>query len=124
MTDNKELLTPEDEQLLQQFFTEHKQVIPDQGFTERLTQRLPMRTLLLEKVWTTFCIILCIVLFIAMDGIHLISRPFATFLHRCWERISQIPPIDFSFIQFYNIYVLTGAILLIIVGYKAITDNR
>ena len=124
MTDNKELLTPEDEQLLQQFFTEHKQAIPDQGFTRRVMRRLPLRTLLFEKLWTTLCAVICVVMFFAMDGIHQVFRPLGAFFYHCWERLGQIPPVNLSLPNLYYTYVLATATLLVIVSYNLINDHR
>lgn len=48
----------QNEQLLQQFFSEAaQQTIADNGFTERVMSRLPVRNMkLFTRIWTACCI--------------------------------------------------------------------
>ena len=58
-----------DEQLIRQFFTERMSEIPDDGFTQRVMNRLPSRTeQWLNRLWIAFCTIAGIVLFVAGCG--------------------------------------------------------
>lgn len=61
-----------DDNLVRTFFAEHKQEIPDNGFSRRVMRRLPYRTGLLIKVWSIFVTVLAIILFLAFDGFQAI----------------------------------------------------
>lgn len=61
-----------DEKLLTTFFAEHRQEIPDNGFSRRVMHRLPDRTLWLSRLWTGFCFTLAVVLFVVLDGAQLL----------------------------------------------------
>lgn len=58
-----------DDRLLQQFFAAARQKeIADDGFTERVIERLPDRALRQSYVWTACCVVLGLVLFVAFQG--------------------------------------------------------
>lgn len=59
-----------DNELLEQLFQPMKEMqVPDDGFTKRVTQQLPKRdTKKLSRLWTAFCIVAAIVLFVLMRG--------------------------------------------------------
>ena len=51
----------DNEQLLKQFFSEAaQQKIEDNGFTERVMRRLPMRVNWFTRLWTAFCILMAL----------------------------------------------------------------
>ncbi len=62
-------MTEDNERLLQQFFSEAaSQQIADNGFTERVMERLPLRTNWFVRIWNTVCILLFAVLFVVFRG--------------------------------------------------------
>jgi hypothetical protein len=61
-----------DDKLLEQFFSEKKQTIADNGFSARVMHRLPGRNNKLASILASFGIILSIILFFLFDGIHVI----------------------------------------------------
>lgn len=123
MTDNKDFLTPKEEQMLRQFFTEHKQAIPDDGFSRRVIRQLPVSPLRLERIWTALCVTIGIVIFFALGSARQVIRPLVTYLYRCWEHINMLPDTNFSLVNAYYTYVMAAAALLIFVGYKALNDH-
>ena len=59
----------DNDSLLQQFFSEAaSQQIADNGFTERVMQRLPSRMNWFVRIWNTVCIVLFAVLFVVFRG--------------------------------------------------------
>ena len=65
----------DNEQLIGQFFKEHRQEIADNGFTEKLMQSLPERTPQFEWlpwVWNGVMITISVVLFIALGGVPMV----------------------------------------------------
>jgi hypothetical protein len=67
-------MTEDNNQLLQQFFSEAaQQTIADDGFTERVMQRLPSRINWFVRAWNALCIGVAVVLFVVFDGWHLLS---------------------------------------------------
>lgn len=61
-----------DDKLIRAFFAEHKQEIPDNGFSQQVMRRLPHRIGLLLKVWSVFVTLVAIVLFVTFDGLQAI----------------------------------------------------
>ena len=59
-----------DNELLEQLFRPAKELrIDDDGFTERVMSRLPQRDAArLSNLWTAFCIVVAVVLFILLRG--------------------------------------------------------
>ena len=65
-------MTENNDRLLVAFFAEHRQDIPDHGFTHRVMRHLPDRTRRISQLWVTFCFTLALVLFFTFDGLQLI----------------------------------------------------
>ncbi len=64
----------DNDRLLQQFFNEAASLqIDDNGFTERVMQRLPSRMNWFVRIWNTVCIVLFAVLFIVFRGWDLLA---------------------------------------------------
>mgnify|MGYP001415157588 CR=1 FL=1 len=59
-----------DDELLKQFFNAAKQDIDDDGFTDRVMQRLPQHAKRMNQIWTTICFALGMALFILFDGVE------------------------------------------------------
>ena len=72
--DNNRLLS--DEELVAMFFAEQKQELPDDGFSKRVMQQLPSRSLRLSRIWTLVCSLLGIGLFFWADGFVQLKRLF------------------------------------------------
>jgi len=63
-----------DDQLLEKLFQPAREMsVADDGFTERVMERIPNRqTLMFSRLWTAFCIVVATVLFFALNGWGLI----------------------------------------------------
>ncbi len=71
----------DNERLLQQFFSEaSRQQIDDNGFSQRVVNRLPSRINWFVRLWTGFCITLFVVLFIVFRGWELLAVHFEVML--------------------------------------------
>ena len=85
-------MTETDNQLLEQFFSEaRRQTVADDGFTERVIQRLPDRALRQSRYWTACCVALGIVLFIVFKG----WQPAILSLHAMVHHLSNVQVIPF-----------------------------
>ena len=80
-------MTEDNDLLLKQFFQEaSQQQIADNGFTERVMQRLPQHTslaarrTLLTRLWTASCIVVFAVLFVVFHGWELLTIQFEVML--------------------------------------------
>ena len=80
-------MTEDNDLLLKQFFQEvAQQQIADNGFTERVMQRLPQHTslaarrTLLTRLWTASCIVVFAVLFVVFHGWELLTIQFEVML--------------------------------------------
>lgn len=53
---------------MRRFFEEHTVDVADDGFTRRVMRRLPDRERLSSRLWTVFCVVAAVVVFILKDG--------------------------------------------------------
>jgi len=71
----------DNERLLQQFFSEAaNQQIDDNGFTERVMNRLSSRINWFNRLWTFFCVTVFVVLFVVFRGWELLAVHFEVML--------------------------------------------
>ncbi len=65
-------MTDKDNQLIQHFFQAHIKEIPDDGFTERVSKRLPATADLkaLSRRWTSICVAAGLLLYICLSLFH------------------------------------------------------
>ncbi|MBO4486688.1 MAG: DUF5056 domain-containing protein [Prevotella sp.] len=73
--DNSKLLS--DDELVAMFFEENRQELSDDGFTQRVMEQLPSRSVRLNRIWTVVCSLLGIVFFILADGLTQLKLLFA-----------------------------------------------
>ncbi len=68
MTENK------DDLLLEQFFQPAREMqLADDGFTQRVMQRLPDRQMQRSRLWTAACVVLSLALFTLVGGWRLLA---------------------------------------------------
>ena len=105
-----------DEQLLQQFFSEKvQQTIADDGFTERVMNRLPKRVKTYTRLWTAFCVLMGVVLFTVFHGWQLLLVYLEVFLRTTIVEPPHINPVMVAFVF--------SSILMIIV-YEVLSYER
>ena len=61
-----------DDKLLQQFFSDNRKEIEDNGFSRRVMHHLPDRYYRISQLWSLFCFTLAVVLFFVLDGLQLV----------------------------------------------------
>jgi prolipoprotein diacylglyceryltransferase len=61
-----------DNELIEQLFREARQMeVADNGFTERVMQRIPNeKTQTLSRLWTVFCVMVALVLFVVLLSVY------------------------------------------------------
>jgi hypothetical protein len=90
-----------DEQLLQQFFSEAaQQTVEDNGFTERVMNRLPKRVKTYTRLWTAFCILVAAVLFTVFHGWELLLVQIEVFLRTTVVEPPHVNPVMVVFVLF------------------------
>lgn len=77
--DNKFVNEAVDEELLARFFAHSSRMqVPDDGFSRRVMRRLPGTVARRQRVayglWTVLCIVACVVVFFASDGILIFTN--------------------------------------------------
>ena len=105
-----------DERLLQQFFSEAAhQKIEDNGFTERVMQRLPVvrRSPLnrFSRLWTLFCVSVFTVLFIVFHGWELLAVQFEVMLRTMAAQSFSINVLMLFSVVFGLLFVGTGEVI-------------
>ena len=70
-----------DNELLEQLFQPMKEMqLADGGFTDRVMKQLPQRDVWrLSRLWTVFCVVVAVVLFVLLRGWELIAHGLLMF---------------------------------------------
>ena len=103
----------DNDRLLQQFFSEAaSQQIEDNGFTERVMQRLPSRMNWFVRIWNTVCIVLFAVLFVVFRGWDLLAVQFEVMLRTMSTHSFSINLLMVFTIVFGLLFVGVGEVAL------------
>ena len=103
----------DNDSLLQQFFSEAaSQQIADDGFTERVMQRLPSRMNWFVRIWNTVCIALFAVLFVVFHGWDLLAVQFEVMLRTLGTHSFSINLLMMFTIVFGLLFVGVGEVAL------------
>jgi hypothetical protein len=110
-----------DERLLQQFFSEAaNQKIADDGFTERVMQRIEAESKLqtsairlqtLTRLWTIFCVSVFAILFVVFHGWELLAVQFEVMLRTMATQSFSINLLMLFSVVFGLLFVGTGEII-------------
>ena len=108
-----------DERMLQQFFSEAaNQKIEDNGFTERVMQRVEaerqpsaIRLHTFSRLWTIFCVSVFAVLFVVFHGWDLLAVQFEVMLRTMATQSFSINLLMLFSVVFGLLFVGTGEII-------------
>lgn len=112
-----ELLSPQDEALLERFFSQQRAEIQDHGFSRRVMRQLPSRNNKLNRWWTAFCIMLGIVFFIAIRGWKVLADAITV-------AVRTVPAQDVFQLTPVTLAVALGALALMFVLHKVEIEVR
>ena len=103
----------DDETQIRRFFEAHRAAAPleDNGFSQRIMQRLPRRIPLWARLWSPCCILLSIVLFIHLRGFELIWQALREIFT---TQVEQLIPQQFD----PKVWLVAGGVLLFLVYRK------
>jgi hypothetical protein len=98
-----------DNELIEQLFREARQMeVADNGFTERVMQRIPNeKTQTLSRLWTVFCVMVALVLFVVLRG---------------WEPIGYGLVVLLNNINVLRDHLLMFGLAFIIFGLMGVSD--
>ena len=105
-----------DNEMLEQLFRPMKDLkLPDDGFSARVMQQLPLRSrravlsshVFLSRMWTTFCVTIAVVLFVLLRG---------------WELIAYSLLMLFNNLAVVRNSLLVSVVLAVVLGFLAVTD--
>ncbi len=100
-----------DDKLLQQFFSDNRKEIEDNGFSRRVMHHLPDRYYRISQLWSLFCFTLAIVLFFVLDGLQLVLGTLReTFTSALESGAAEIDPKS----------LIIVAVVLLYFGYRKI----
>ena len=112
--------TERDEHLLQQFFSEAaQQQIDDNGFTERVMERLAtshvqrssFNVQRVSRLWTLFCVAVFLILFVAFRGWELLAVQFEVMLRTMATQSFSINVLTLFSVVFGLLLVGTGEVI-------------
>lgn len=100
-----------DDKLLQQFFSDNRKEIEDNGFSRRVMHHLPNRYYLISQLWSLFCFTLAVVLFFVLDGLQLVLGALReTFTSAIQSGAAELDPKS----------LIIVAVVLVYLGYRKI----
>ena len=99
-----------DDKLLQQFFSDNRKEMEDNGFSRRV-MHLPDRYYRISQLWSLFCFTLAVVLFFVLDGLQLVLGALReTFTSAVESGAAELDPKS----------LIIAAIVLVYLGYRKI----
>ena len=123
-----EPLAPQDEELLQMFFSDcQMSEIPDDGFSDRAMQTLPVKRQRLEHLWTAACVAAGIIIAVVCQGWEQIQGwLFSMKIDFLLSGSRALTHVADSIAHSQNLLmVLAGFVVLIMVwGYNELADAR
>lgn len=91
----------QNEKLLRQFFSEAaEQKIEDNGFTEKVMDRLPVRVKRYTRIWTIFCVLFAAALFTIFHGWELLLVQLEVFIRTSIAEPPHVNPLMVVFTLF------------------------
>lgn len=100
-----------DDKLLQQFFSDNRKEIEDNGFSRRVMHHLPNRYYRISQLWSLFCFTLAVVLFFVLDGLQLVLGALReTFTSAIQSGAAELDPKS----------LIIVAVVLVSLGYRKI----
>ncbi len=100
-----------DDKLLQQFFSDNRKEIEDNGFSRRAMHHLPNRYYRISQLWSLFCFTLAVVLFFVLDGLQLVLGALReTFTSAIQSGAAELDPKS----------LIIVAVVLVYLGYRKI----
>ena len=100
-----------DDKLLQQFFSDNRKEIEDNGFSRRVMHHLPNRYYRISQLWSWFCFTLAVVLFFVLDGLQLVLGALReTFTSAIQSGAAELDPKS----------LIIVAVVLVYLGYRKI----
>ena len=100
-----------DDKLLQQFFSDNRKEIEDNGFSRRVMHHLPNRDYRISQLWSLFCFTLAVVLFFVLDGLQLVLGALReTFTSAIQSGAAELDPKS----------LIIVAVVLVYLGYRKI----
>lgn len=100
-----------DDKLLQQFFSDNRKEIEDNGFSRRVMHHLPDRYYRISQLWSLFCFTLAVVLFFVLDGLQLVLGALReTFTSAVQSGAAELNPKS----------LIIAAVVLVYLGYRKI----
>ena len=100
-----------DDKLLQQFFSDNRKEIEDNGFSRRVMHHLPNRYYRISQLWSLFCFTLAVVLFFVLDGLQLVLGALReTFTSAIPSGAAELDPKS----------LIIVAVVLVYLGYRKI----
>ena len=113
--DDKTIMT--DDQLLKRFFSDAaQQTIDDNGFSERVMQHLPAMqesgyVQRFARLWTAFCILVFVVLFVVFHGWELLAVHFEVMYRTIAAESFTINPLMLAAVLFGLLFVGVGEVI-------------
>ncbi len=102
----------DNEQLLRQFFSEAAQEqLADDGFTEQVMQRLPVRIKWFTRLWTLGCILVATALFVAFRGWELLAVQMEVLLRTASTMTVSVNPVMIAAVLFGLLFVGVGEVI-------------
>ena len=93
-----------DDKLLQQFFSDNRKEIEDNGFSRRVMHHLPNRYYRISQLWSLFCFTLAVVLFFVLGALR------ETFTSAIQSGAAELDPKS----------LIIVAVVLVYLGYRKI----
>ena len=103
----------DDDELLARFFNENRVELADDGFSARVMQQLPSRSVRLSRIWTLVCTLAGVVFLVWADGLGQLRRVAVNSIGNFEGFLSSF---DFSMMSPLMVYAAISLLVLFAVS--------
>ena len=108
--------------MLERFFAANRQTIADDGFSRRVTRRLPKGAMWLNRLWSGLCLTAIVAMFLTRDGLKRLALPVETLRLKIGIWLETVPELSLK--DFYQGYVMVAVALAFIFIYTISMERR
>lgn len=108
-----------DDELLTQFFADHKPQPADNGFSAGVMRRLPQRKRRMNQIWSALCAAMAVALFLVFDGVDQLRELFWRFLG---DVAGYMASFDLSNVS--PVMMALAALVLLVIGVGSQLSSR
>lgn len=110
----------DDDKRIEDFFARYQPGIPDDGFSKRVMNKLPMPIEHKNRLWVAFCWLAGVVLFLVFNGVSAVRHVLLMLGEELWLLVRSISVAPTSLFFYFAAF----AVLSLVTAYNVVMEER